>query len=226
MVFAFVADTDYFKDRADQISTIKKKYPAIPNENIWGQGRKRFPSCRDIRYILNQALRPGDIFVIGHLFLISTRRDVILDTLDKFHAAKVQLVILDINYRDMCALDPPKSVHYNLYSNILRVYDRLQQQRLEQKEEDRLKRLYKSINRKEKVPKPKPGHPEKLFEDYDAEIQAAVRFFMTSKGTINERTQKEAVKALQDKGHRMSIATFQRLLKKYEDYLKRTNKNM
>ena len=220
-ICAYVAETEIHKDRSEQIQRIKHYFPDVKDDNIWGQGRKKYRSCSDVRYILDHALRPGDTFVIPHLFQISERRDVILDTLTKFHEANVQLAILDIRYHDQCACDPPKSGHFHLYSRILKAYTKLQESRHKQKEEERLQKLLG----REKIRQAKPGHPGKPFEQYDSEIRNAVRFYVQSQGTINERTQEEVLAELQ-KNHRISMPTFRRIVRKYKEYLARTHKSM
>lgn len=216
---AFVSNTGIYKDRTAQLNLITKRYPKIKRENIWGQGRKKFQSCRDIRYLLKNALRTGDTFVITHLFQISTRRDVILDTIEKFHAANVQLMILDIGYFDRCAENPPKSGHFAFYTRVLNAYAKRQKALDEQKEEERLK----AITRNEKPKKAKRGNPGKQFEDYDPDIRNAVTFYVQMLGTINEKTQEEVLEELQ-KRHEISMPTLRRIVKKYREYLERTHK--
>ena len=220
-VFAFVADSEYYKDHEDQIRRIQKAFPSIERDSIWGQGQKKFRSCRDIRNILETALRAGDTFIITHLFMIATRRDAILDTLVKFHEAKVQLVILDIGYQDRCAQNPPKIGSYLLYTRILREYARLKKQKCNQQGKDEWQQLTKN----EKPRQKRAGHPEKSFTDYDPEVQKKVRFHVQAMGTLNEKTLKETLNEIQ-KIQPMSLATLKRVIKKYGDYLKQTHRLM
>ena len=121
--YMFIRITEYSMSLKDQLSIAENA--GIIEEHLIGSGMYRDVNTVDILDLIGRPLKAGDTLYVSNLLLVGQRFQRILDAINRYHAARIKLHIVDIDYiDDVPAEGNPKSKNddYSKLCRFLRVF--------------------------------------------------------------------------------------------------------